>query len=73
MDRTPRVVDVRQIGPQSERDISGKCSACGAILFARLDDLEEASQERLKEKLEHVFAPHVTKEHAANRVAPLNA
>jgi hypothetical protein len=40
LDRTLRVIDVRQIGPDSERDISGRCSACGVVLIARLDNRE---------------------------------
>lgn len=36
MDGRPLLIDVRQIEPDKERDISGACSACGAILLARL-------------------------------------
>ena len=40
LDRTLRLIDVRQIGPDSERDISARCSACGVVLIARLDNRE---------------------------------
>jgi hypothetical protein len=60
VDLTPRLVDVRQIGPKSERDISGRCSACGAVLIARLDNWEEAKPEQLRAKLDILFARHVT-------------
>ena len=60
MDPTPRLIDVRQIGPNSERDISGRCSACGVVLVARLNNWEDALQEQLRHKLEMLFARHVT-------------
>jgi hypothetical protein len=57
--REPRLVDVRQIGPRSERDISGRCSACDAILIARLDNWEEVTPEQLRNKLDKVFDRHI--------------
>jgi hypothetical protein len=59
VDRPPRLIDVRQIGPNSERDISGRCSACGVVLLARLDNLEDATPELLRAKLDKVFARHL--------------
>jgi hypothetical protein len=59
VDRTPRLIDVRQIGPNSERDISGRCSACGVVLIARLNIWEDATEEQLRDKLEKQFARHV--------------
>jgi hypothetical protein len=59
VDRTPRLTDVRQIGPNSERDISGRCSACGVVLIARLDQREDAEPELLRNKLEELFARHL--------------
>jgi len=59
VDRQPRLVDVRQIGPKSERDTSGRCSVCDTILIARLDNWEQAEPEKLRERLENVFARHV--------------
>jgi hypothetical protein len=59
VDRTPRLTDVRQIGPNSERDISGRCSACGVVLIARLDNWAEAKPELLRAKLETLFARHL--------------
>jgi hypothetical protein len=59
VERTSRLTDVRQIGPNSERDISGRCSACGVVLIARLDNWEDAKPELLKNKLEKLFARHL--------------
>jgi hypothetical protein len=59
----PRLVDIRNLGPNGERDISGKCSACGVILLTRLNDLAEATPNRLRDKLEKLFARHVTEKH----------
>jgi hypothetical protein len=56
----PRLVDVRQIGPKSERDISGRCSACGVTLIARLDNSEDPSPAHLKSKLDKLFERHIT-------------
>jgi hypothetical protein len=57
--------DVRQIGPISERDISGVCSACGVTLLARLDDYEaeKPTPVRLRAMLERVFERHVADKH----------
>jgi hypothetical protein len=59
MDRTPRLTDVRQIGPNSERDISGRCSACGVVPITRLDIWQDAKADRLRDKLEKLFARHL--------------
>jgi hypothetical protein len=59
VDRQPRLVDVRQIGPKSERDISGRCSVCDTVMIARLDNSEEPTPEKLRERLEKVFARHL--------------
>jgi hypothetical protein len=59
VDRTPHLTDVRQIGPNSERDISGRCSACGVVLIARLDNWENANPDLLRNKLENLFARHL--------------
>jgi hypothetical protein len=59
-DRQPHLVDVRQIGPKSERDISGRCSACGVILIARLENGEGAKPAHLRDKLEKLFTRHIT-------------
>jgi len=55
--------DVRQIGPNRERDISGVCSACGATLLAWLDNGENVTPRLLRAKLEQVFERHVTERH----------
>jgi hypothetical protein len=39
LDRTLRVIDVRQIGPDSERDISGRCSSNLEALRSKLEKL----------------------------------
>jgi hypothetical protein len=59
VDRSPRLIDVRQIGPNSERDISGRCSVCGVILIARLDHWENAAPELLRNKLNKLFERHL--------------
>ena len=59
VDRSPRLIDVRQIGPNSERDISGRCSACGAVLITRLDHWENAAPELLRKKLDKLFERHL--------------
>lgn len=54
------LVDVRQIGPQSEREISGVCSFCGDMLLACLSDIDaEPTLVRLRAELETVFLRHV--------------
>jgi hypothetical protein len=60
VDRYPRLVDVRQIGPNSERDISGRCSGCGVVLIARLENGEDTSSRQLRERLEEAFARHLS-------------
>ena len=60
LDRTPRLIDVRQIGPDSERDISARCSACGVVLIARLDNRGSSNLEALRSKLEKLFARNLT-------------
>ena len=67
-DRQPRLVDVRQIGPKSERDISGRCSACNAVMIARLDNWEEPKPEELRERLDTVFARHLAGSACSKRV-----
>jgi hypothetical protein len=59
VDRQPRLMDVRQIGPKSERDISARCSVCDTVMIARLDNSEEPKPEKLLERLEQVFARHL--------------
>ena len=58
--------DVRQIGPNRERDISGVCCACGATLLARLDDGETITSTLLRAKLEIVFERHLAEQHSMN-------
>jgi hypothetical protein len=67
VDRQPRLVDIRQIGPKSERDISGRCSVCNTVMIARLDNSEEANPEKLRERLEEVFARHLSGKGCSNR------
>jgi hypothetical protein len=55
-----RLIDVRQIGPESERDISGRCSACGVFLIARLDKAEKTTPELLRDRLDKLFNRHLT-------------
>jgi hypothetical protein len=67
LDRRPRLIDVRQIEPDRGRNISGRCSACGVVLIARLDNRESSNLEALRSKLEKLFARHLT-ETACGRV-----
>jgi len=58
----PKLVlsEARPRGPDRNRNISGVCSTCGDILLARLDDGDtEPDPERLRAKLDTVFAQHV--------------
>ncbi len=66
----PRLIDVRQIGPQSERDISGRCSACGVVLIARLDKSEEIKPEMLRDKLDKLFNRHLSENFCASTRRP---
>jgi CheY-like chemotaxis protein len=64
MGSRPFLRDVRQIGPDKERDLSGVCSACGAILFARLrHGVEKPTAERLNSELAAVFERHISEKH----------
>jgi hypothetical protein len=65
VDRSPRLIDVRQIGPNSERDISGRCSACGVVLIARLNHRENA--DLLRNKLQKLFERHVSESDCKGR------
>lgn len=57
--------DVRQIGPASECQISGICSACGDVLLSRIDEkiFKNPTQEQLRESLDIVFDRHVVQSH----------
>jgi hypothetical protein len=58
------LIDVRQVGPDKERDISGVCSACGVVLLARLRvDAEKPTSERLHVELETAFERHLAEKH----------
>lgn len=59
----PRLEDVRQIGPKTNLDISGRCSQCGDFLLARLLGNTLPSRERLEEELLRVFRIHVWLQH----------
>jgi hypothetical protein len=65
MTRAPHLKEVRHIGPKGERDLSGVCSACGDILFARLADTEELTPDLLQRRLDDVFAAHVAEKHGS--------
>ena len=62
--------DVRQIGPESERDISGVCSCCGTTLLARIDSKTVPARAQLEDALQRLFDRHVAEEHG--RVAISN-
>jgi len=61
--RGPRLVDIRQIGPNRERDISGVCSVCKDVLLVRLNSKEVPSRIELREALSNLFERHVTQSH----------
>ncbi|HEY6182727.1 MAG TPA: hypothetical protein VIW67_10800 [Terriglobales bacterium] len=62
--RKVRLVDVRQFGPNREREISGVCSACEAVLLARVDDAQESpTAQQLQSKLITIFESHVRQSH----------
>lgn len=63
MSKLCTLTDVRQIGPGSERKISGVCSACGTTLLARLDDKDELNKDQLEARLKKVFADHLARDH----------
>jgi CheY-like chemotaxis protein len=64
MGSQPVLRDVRQIGPDKERDVSGVCSACGATVLARLrNDVVKPSPERLHSELDAIFERHVSEKH----------
>jgi len=58
-----RLRDIRQIGPDSERDISGICSVCGTALLARVDMKTIPSRSRLEGALQGVFNRHTAEHH----------
>ena len=60
----PKLVlsEVRRRTPDSDRHISATCSVCGDILLERLDD-GEGDGERLRVKIDKVFAQHVADKH----------
>jgi hypothetical protein len=63
------LIDVRQVGPDKEQDISGVCSACGVVLLAPLlVDAEKPTSERLHAELDTAFERHLAEKHpeAAN-------
>jgi hypothetical protein len=62
-DMKTRLRDIRQIGPDSERDISGICSECGTALLARVDTKMIPSRSRLEEALRSVFIRHTAEQH----------
>ncbi|HUK24853.1 MAG TPA: hypothetical protein VLV49_09760 [Terriglobales bacterium] len=62
-DKKVELGDIRQIGRDSERDISGICSACGTTLLARVDSRRIPARAQLQETLQAVFQKHVAQEH----------
>ena len=63
MSKSCALTDVRQIGPGSERQISGVCSACGTTLLARLNDKDEPNRDQLEARLKKVFDDHLARDH----------
>jgi hypothetical protein len=67
MDRKPQLLDIRQIGPDSEKDISGKCSACGDYLLAGLEESEKPNPERLRKAGRDICPPRRSATRACSR------
>ena len=63
MTRPKLVLSEVRRGPDCDRRISGVCSTCGDILLERLDE-DEGDGERLRVKLDKVFAQHVADYHS---------
>lgn len=61
--RKPALVDIRQIGPNSEHDISGVCSACKTILLIRVDSPKLPTSEQLEDALLKLFQRHAREAH----------
>jgi len=61
----PRLLDVRRIGPESERDISGVCSVCKITLLIRLDSPKVPPRAALEDALRNLFLRHVAAVHEA--------
>lgn len=70
MHQRPRILDIRQIGPRNGLDISGTWSACGDVLFARLDQNNSGDLSALDQKLRDVFAGHVESFHKVEQGPP---
>ena len=59
------VLNLRQRGPDRERNISGICSTCGDTLLERLDAGDATpNPEFLRAKLDRVFEQHVADNHS---------
>lgn len=54
------LTDIRRIGPNSDRDISAVCSACGTTLLAQLNSTAQPDSDKLLTELEMVFEKHLT-------------
>jgi len=62
----PALLDVRQIGPNNERDISGVCSICRTIFLTGVRAPKIPSREQLEDALLDVFQRHVAEAHTAH-------
>ena len=66
-----RLDDVRQIGPDSERSISGICSSCGDTLLVSLEDSSiRPTPGILRAELEKLFQRHKTEKHSSQPQQP---
>ena len=58
--------DIRQLGPNSERDISGICSCCSTTLLTRMDSASVPTRSQLEQTLHSLFLRHINEEHAGS-------
>jgi hypothetical protein len=58
----PTLKDMRHIGPESEKNISGVCSACGVTLLAWLEESDPCGP-ALVNRIQELFKLHVAEYH----------
>ncbi len=59
----PTLTDIRQIGPNSERHISGICSSCGTVLLNCVNSPKVPTRKQLEDALLDVFHRHLNDLH----------
>jgi hypothetical protein len=59
---SPSLVNIHHLGANGDRNISGRCSACGVTLLAWLEDSEPTGP-ALEDRFELIFRNHVEECH----------